>query len=152
MNNRHEEGGTALDPQLYCAAGVHKMRSSAIIGKEEASVAAKLVVGLFPASGVALDAYHRLHTEGFPESRLAHRVLKEVGPPPASVQAELQALQIDPMVLGDARHTFARFIHNGETAVFVQVEGDDEARSAADIMKIYSPLAVETVVSGRGDR
>jgi hypothetical protein len=151
MNNRHEEGGTALDPQLCCAAGVHKMRSFAIIGKE-ASVAAKLVVGLFPASGVALDAYHRLHTEGFPESRLACRILKEVGPPPASVQAELQALQIDPMVLGDARHTFARFIHNGETALFVQVEDDDEARSAADIMKIFSPLAVETVVSGGGDR
>ena len=115
-------------------------------------MAARLVVGLFPASGVALDAYHRLHTDGFPESRLAHRVLKEVGPPPVTVQAELQALQIDPMVLGDAQHTFAPFIHNGETAVFVQVEDDDEAQSAADILRLYAPLAIETLISGPGDR
>jgi hypothetical protein len=112
-------------------------------------VAARLVVGLFPASGVALDAYHRLHTEGFPENRLAHRVLKEVGPPPMSVRAELQMLQIDPMVLGDAVHTFARFIHNGETAVFVQADTDEEATAAADILTLYAPLAVETLISGR---
>lgn len=115
-------------------------------------MAARLVVGLFPASGVALDALHRLHTEGFAESRLAHRVLKEIGPVPASVDAELQALQIDPMVLGDARHTFAQFIRNGETAVFVQVDDDSEAQSAADILGLYAPLAVQTVLSGRGDR
>jgi hypothetical protein len=115
-------------------------------------VAARLVIGLFPASGVALDACHRLHTEGFPQSRLAHRVLKEVGPVPVSVQAELEALQIDPMVLGDARHTFARFIHNGETAVFVQVEDDDEAQAADEILQLYAPLAVETLISDRGGR
>lgn len=113
-------------------------------------MAARLVVGLFPASGVALDAYHRLHTEGFPENRLAHRVLKEVGPPPLTVQAELQMLQIDPMVLGDAQHTFTRFIHNGETAVFVQVDTDEEATAAADILALYAPLAVETIIGGRG--
>jgi hypothetical protein len=110
------------------------------------------VIGLFPASGVALDAYHRLHTEGFSETRLAHRVLKEVGPPPLTVQAELQALQIDPMVLGDALHTFAPFIHNGETAVFVEVDDDGEAQSAADILALYAPLAIETLISDRGDR
>jgi hypothetical protein len=115
-------------------------------------MAARLVVGLFPASGVALDAYHRLHTEGFPESRLAHRVLKEVGPPPVTVEAELQALQIDPMVLGDARKTFAPFIHNGETAVFVEADDDGEAQSAADILALYTPLAIETLISDRGDR
>jgi hypothetical protein len=111
-------------------------------------VTAKLVVGLFPAIGVALDAFHRLHTEGFPESRLAHRVLKEAGPVPLTVEAELQALQIDPMVLGDARHTFAPLIHNGETAVFVQADDDAEAQSAADILTLYAPLAVRTLVIG----
>ena len=115
-------------------------------------MAARLVIGLFPASGVALDAYHRLRTHGFAENRLAHRVLKEVGPAPVTVQAELQALQIDPMVLGDARHTFAPLIHNGETAVFVQGEDDDEAQSAADILSLYAPLAVQTLISGHGDR
>ena len=115
-------------------------------------MAARLVVGLFPASGVALDAYHRLHTEGFPQHRLTYHVLKEVGPAPGSVQAELQALQIDPMVLGDALHTFAPFIHNGETAVFVEVDDDGEAQSAADILALYAPLAIERLISDRDDR
>ena len=115
-------------------------------------MAARLVVGLFPASGVALDAYHRLHIEGFPQSRLAHRVLKETGPVLPTVEAELQALQIDPMVLGDARNTFARFIHNGETAVFVEVDDDGEAQSAADILALYTPLAIETLISDLGGR
>lgn len=115
-------------------------------------MAARLVIGLFPSSGIALDAYHRLHTEGFPKSRLAHRVIREIGPLPQSVEAELEALQVDPMVLGDARHTFARYIHNGETAVFVQAEDDDEAQSAADILALYDPLAVETAISDRGGR
>jgi hypothetical protein len=119
---------------------------------EEVPVATRLVVGLFPASGVALDAYHRLQTEGFPQHRLAYRVLREIAPIPASVEAELQALQIDPMVLGDARRSFARFIHNGETAVFVRVEDDGGAAAAADILKIFDPLAIETLVSDAGDR
>jgi hypothetical protein len=113
-------------------------------------MAARLVVGLFPSSGIALDACHRLHTEGFPTSRIARRVLKEVGPITPSVAAELQALQIDPMVLGDAVHTFARHIRNGETAVFVEVENDDEAQAAADILSLYAPLAVDTLIAGAG--
>jgi hypothetical protein len=109
----------------------------------EEIMAARFVIGLFPSSGVALDAYHRLQTEGFPKRRLAHLVLQEVGPVPPSVESELEALQIDPLVWGDARHTFAQHIHNGETAVFVQVEDDDEAQSAAEILGLYAPLAVE---------
>lgn len=104
---------------------------------------ARLVVGLYQSSGIALDAYHRLRTEGVAPNRVVHRVLREVGPVPDVLQPELQALQIDPMVLGDARHTFARFIHNGETAVFVQVADDEEAAFAAGILKLYAPVAVE---------
>jgi len=107
-------------------------------------MAVQLVVGLFQSSGIALDAYHRLRTEGVPASRLAHRVLKEIGPVPLTVEAELDALSVDPLMLGDVRHTFARFIHNGETAVFVRA-GDDEAKFAADILKLYDPVAIETV-------
>jgi hypothetical protein len=106
---------------------------------------ARLVVGLFQSSGIALDAYHRLRTEGVPASRLAHRVLHEVGPPPAVLQPELQALQIDPMVLGDARNTFARFIRNGETAVFVEVADDEDAAFAAGILRLYAPVAIEAM-------
>lgn len=107
-------------------------------------MAANFVIGLFPSSGIALDAYHRLHTEGFPQNRLAHRVLNETGPVPPTVQAELEALEVDPMVWGDVRHTFARYIHNGETAVLVRAEDADEAQAAADILALYAPLAVET--------
>ncbi len=108
-------------------------------------MATQLVVGLFPSSGIALDAYHRLRTEGFPPSRLAHRVLKEIGPPPPNVQSELEMLALDPLVLGDVRRTFARFIHNGETVVFVSATDGAEAQSAADILRLYQPLAIETV-------
>jgi hypothetical protein len=113
-------------------------------------MAARLVVGVYAGIGVALDAYHRLHTEGFPQNRLGYRVLKEVGPVPQTTEPELQALQIDPMVLGDARQTFVRFIRNGETAVFVQAEDDGEAEAATDILRLYAPLAVETLINGGG--
>jgi hypothetical protein len=103
-----------------------------------------LVIGLFPSSGVALDAYHRLHTEGFPRNRLAHCVLQETGAVPPTVRAELEALQVDPMVWGDVRQTFVGRIHNGETAVLVEAADDDEAQSAVDILGLYTPLAVET--------
>jgi hypothetical protein len=105
---------------------------------------ANFVIGLFPSSGIALDAYHRLHTEGFPHNRLAHRVLKEIGPVPPTVQPELEALAVDPLVWGDVRHSFARYIQNGETTVLVQAEDAAEAQAAADILALYEPLAVET--------
>jgi hypothetical protein len=41
-------------------------------------MAVRPAVGPFQSSGVALDAYHRLRTEGIEPRRLAHRVLKEV--------------------------------------------------------------------------
>jgi hypothetical protein len=111
-------------------------------------MAATYVVGLFPTGGIALDAFHRLHTQGFPMGRIAYRVLEEVAPitPPAA--AEMEALQVDPMVLGDARSTFARFTRNGETAVFAQVEDDEEAHAAAEILQLYAPLAVEMLIAG----
>jgi hypothetical protein len=107
--------------------------------------AANFVIGLYPSSGIALDAFHRLHTEGFAYSRLAHRVLKETGPVPPTVQAELAALEVDPMIWGDVRQTFARHIRNGETAVLVQVDDAGEAQAAADILGLYTPLAIGTV-------
>ena len=107
-------------------------------------MATQLIVALFPSSGIALDAYHRLRTEGIPPRRLAHRVLREIGPPPANVKAELEMLALDPLLIGDGRQTFARFIHNGETAVFVSAADDYEAQFAADILKLYGPIAIET--------
>ena len=39
-------------------------------------MAERLVIGLFQSSGIALDAAHRLVTEGVSSSDIAHRVLK----------------------------------------------------------------------------
>jgi hypothetical protein len=110
-----------------------------------ADPAVNFVIGLYPSSGIALDAFHRLHTEGFPYSRLAYRVLNETGPVPQTVSAELAALEVDPMVWGDVRHTFLRYIRNGETAVLVQPDDASDAQAAADILALYAPLAIETV-------
>jgi hypothetical protein len=41
-------------------------------------MASRLVVGLFHSSGIALDAVHRLITEGIAPQEIAHSVLKEV--------------------------------------------------------------------------
>jgi hypothetical protein len=108
-------------------------------------MAADLVIGLYRSSGIALDAFHRLHTEGFPYNRLAHFIPKETGPVPPTVSAELAALEVDPMAWGDVRHTFVRYIRNGETAVLVQPEDAEEAQMAADILALYAPLAIVTV-------
>jgi hypothetical protein len=74
----------------------------------ESRIATRLVIGLFHSSGIAEDAVHRLITEGVAPQDIAHRVLKEVGPIPPTLQPELAALEVDPLVIGNARETFAR--------------------------------------------
>jgi hypothetical protein len=113
---------------------------------------ARLVVGLYAGIGVALDAYHRLHTEGFPETRLGYQILAEGGPAPPSVGVEPPLLEIEPKVLDDARRSLARLLQNGATAVFVQIEDDADADAATDILGLYAPLAVETLLSGADDQ
>jgi hypothetical protein len=105
----------------------------------------RLVVGLFHSSGIAEDAVHRLITEGVAPRDIARRVLKESGPIPPTLQAELAALEVDPLVIGNARETFARFIRNGETAVFVRVLSDAGVEFAGDILRLYLPMAIEVV-------
>ena len=105
----------------------------------------RLVVGLFHSSGIAEDAVHRLITEGVAPRNIAHRVLKEAGPIPPTLKPELAALEVDPMVLGDVRNGFAQYIHNGETAVFVQALSDAEVELATDILRLYLPITIEVV-------
>jgi hypothetical protein len=76
---------------------------------------------------------------------IAHRVLKEAGPIPPVLQPELAALDIDPLVVGNARQTFVRFIRNGETAVFVRALDDEQVEFATDVLKLYLPIAIEVV-------
>jgi hypothetical protein len=105
----------------------------------------RLVVGLFHSSGIAEDAVHRLITEGVAPRDIARRVLKESGPIPPTLQPELAALEVDPLVVGNARETFARFIRDGETAVFVRVLGDAGVEFAGDVLRLYLPMAIEVV-------
>jgi hypothetical protein len=111
----------------------------------ESSTPTRLVIGLFHSSGIAEDAVHRLITEGVAPQNIAHRVLKEVGPIPPTLQPELAALEVDPLVIGNARESFARFIRNGETAVFVRVRNDQQVEFASDVLRLYLPMAIEVV-------
>jgi len=111
----------------------------------ESSPATRLVIGLFHSSGIAEDALHRLITEGVAPQNIAHRVLKEAGPVPPTLQPELAALEVDPLVIGNARQSFARFIRNGETAVFVRALSDEQIEFASDVLKLYLPITFEVV-------
>ena len=108
-------------------------------------MATRLVIGLFHSSGIAEDAVHRLITEGVAPQDVAHRVLKEVAPIPPVLQPELAALEVDPLVIGNARERFARFIRNGETAVFVRALDDEQVEFATDVLKLYLPITIEVV-------
>lgn len=116
----------------------------------ESDAAARLVIGLFHSSGIAEDAVHRLITEGVAPQDIAHRVLKEAGPVPPVLQPELAALDVDPLVVGNARQTFVRFIRNGETAVFVRALDDAQVEFATDVLKLYLPIAIEVVLLAEG--
>jgi hypothetical protein len=105
----------------------------------------RLVIGLFHSSGIAEDAVRRLISEGVAARNIAHRVLKEIGPVPPVLESELAALDVDPLVVGNARETFARFIRNGETAVFVRAQTDEEVEFAATTIKQYAPITIEVM-------
>jgi hypothetical protein len=111
----------------------------------ESHTAARLVIGLFHSSGIAEDAVHRLITEGVAPRDIAHRVLKEARPILPVLQPELAALQVDPLVIGNARESFARFIRNGETVVLVRALDDAQVEFATDVLKLYLPITIEFV-------
>jgi hypothetical protein len=106
-------------------------------------MATRLVIGLFPSSGVPEDAVRRLITEGIAPLEIAYRVLKEVFPVPPTLGPELAALDIDPLMVGNARQSFAQYIRNGETAVFVRAQTDEQVEFASDVLKLYLPITIE---------
>jgi hypothetical protein len=59
-------------------------------------------------------------------------------------------LSVDPLVLGDVRHTFAPFIRNGETAVFVRTHSEDEVDLAVATIRQYAPIKIRVVGAGEG--
>lgn len=108
-------------------------------------MASVMVVGLFGSKGDADNAHHRLHTEGVAESAITEQVMHEISPPPRSMDAEFASLKADPFFwfLGDLRRDYARYIHNGETVVCVNVPSREEADAIADIMEMFEPVKVE---------
>jgi len=105
----------------------------------------QIVVGLFQSEGIAEDACNRLRSEGVSASDIVLKVLKEVGRPPQSMEPELEAGFLGPVLLGDFRETFAPYIRNGETLVCVQAATDAQVEMAVDVLKLYTPIEVKVV-------
>jgi hypothetical protein len=113
-------------------------------------MSAQFVVGLYESKGYAQDARNRLHTEGMPHSDMSLVVIHDIAPvPQATRDAELAALSVSPLILGDVEKTFARFIKNGETAVIVSAPTAIDVEFVSDILSLYDPLAIEVVLAER---
>ncbi|HEX3537442.1 MAG TPA: hypothetical protein VHU15_11815 [Stellaceae bacterium] len=105
-------------------------------------MAEKIVVGLFETKGIAEDVRNRLMTEGLPPADINVLLLRETAPLPFYMEAEVAALEIDPLLLGNVRETFARHIRNGETAVFVRAEDEEAVDAVIDTMRQFAPLQI----------
>jgi hypothetical protein len=111
----------------------------------------QFVIGLFPSKGIAEDACNRLRHEGVPEQHISLMLLHETAEPvPQAVRPELAALSVDPLIVGDARRSFVRFIRNGETAVFVRAHSDDEAEIAVGTLRQYAPIRIRVAAAQAG--
>ena len=68
-------------------------------------MAARIVVGVFESEGIAEDARNRLKTEGVPASDIVLKVLKEIGPIPSTMEPEIEASFLGPVILGNFRES-----------------------------------------------
>jgi len=105
----------------------------------------KFVVGLFESKGIAEDAINRLRYEGVPDGNISPLPIRETAPLPAAVSPAIEALSVDPLLVGNVRETFAPFIRNGETAVFVRALDEEQVEFATDVLKLYLPITIEVV-------
>jgi hypothetical protein len=113
-------------------------------------MALKFIVALFESKGIAEDACNRLRTEGVALSNISLLMLRETAPVPAAVMPEIEALSIDPLIIGDVREGFAPFIRNGETAIFVRSQSEAEIDRAIDTIRQYSPIRIRVVTADEG--
>jgi len=110
----------------------------------------KIVVGLFESEGTAEDARNRLKTEGVPASDIVLKVLKEIGPIPSTMEPELDASFLGPVILGNFRESFATYIRNGETLVCVLASTVELVESVVDTLKQYAPVEVKVFLGTQG--
>ena len=113
-------------------------------------MALKFVVGMFESKGIAEDACNRLRAEGVPVENISLLLLHETAPLPAAVEPAIEALSVDPLVVGNVRETFAPYIRNGETAVFVRTHSEAEIDAAVDTIRQYAPMRITVVAAGEG--
>jgi hypothetical protein len=111
-------------------------------------MAARIVVGVFESEGIAEDARNRLKTEGVPPGDIVLKVLKEIGPVPSTMEPELEAPFLGPVILGNFRKDFAHHIRNGETLLCVQAPTDERVERVVDTLKQYAPMEVKIVPAG----
>ena len=109
---------------------------------EGRGMAETIVIGLFEATGIAEDVRNRLVTEGFLPTDINLLVLREVAPVPSYMEAEVAALEIDPLLWGDVRETFAGYVHDGETTVFVRVGTEPDVDAVIDTMRQFAPIQI----------
>ena len=108
-------------------------------------MASRIVAGVFESEGIAEDARNRLRTEGVPAGDMVLKVLKQIGPVPEVMEPELDAGFLGPLILGNFRQDFARYIRNGETLLCVQASTDERVELAVDTLKQYAPIEVKVV-------
>jgi hypothetical protein len=113
-------------------------------------MALKFVVGLFQSNGIAEDAINRLKFEGIPAEYISELLLHEIAPLPQAVAPAVEALSVDPLVVGNVRESYAPFIHNGETAVFVRAHSEVEVDLAVNTIRQYAPIKVKVVTPSEG--
>lgn len=113
-------------------------------------MALKLVVGLFQSKGIAEDAINRLKYEGIPPEYIAELLLHETAPLPVAMTPEIEALSVDPLIVGNVRESYAPYIHNGETAIFVRAHSEAEVDLAVATIRQYSPVKIKVVTPTEG--
>ena len=106
-------------------------------------MAERIVIGLFDAIGTAEDVRNRLRYEGVPDADIALRVYKQVEPMPPSMAAETSKFAIDILFSTTLREKYAPLIHNGETAVCVRAQSEEEAEIAVNTIRQFAPLEID---------
>jgi hypothetical protein len=103
----------------------------------------QVVVGLYHTAGTSEDVCNRLKYEGVPAAHVSLVRLREHDPLPASMAAQAQGYAGDPLFGGIVLKRFGERIGDGEAAVCVDAESDDEVRIAVGTMRQYEPIGVE---------
>jgi hypothetical protein len=108
-------------------------------------MATQIVIGLFATLGDAEDVRHRLAYEGVPQSDIELKVLRKVEHRPESLAPKREESFIDWIFGTDLPEKYVTLVRNGETAVCVRAHSDEEAAIAANTMRQFAPLDVDTV-------